>query len=101
MAVSLLFTDIEGSTRLVQELGDRYPAALDAHQDLVREAAVAHGGAEVDCRGDEFSFVFPQVADAVAAARAMQNAHTAAVRVRIGIHTGEPLRVEGAYVGVD
>jgi DNA-binding NarL/FixJ family response regulator len=101
MAVTLLFTDIEGSTRLVQELGNRYPAALDAHRGLVRTAAAAHGGEEVDCRGDEFSIAFAEVAGAVAAAQAIQTAHTAAVRVRIGIHTGEPLRVEGAYVGVD
>jgi DNA-binding NarL/FixJ family response regulator len=101
MAVSLLFTDIEGSTRLVQELGDRYPAALDRHRALVRQAASEHGGEVVDCRGDEFSIAFAEVSDAVAAAQAIQAAHTAAVRVRIGIHTGEPLRIEGAYVGVD
>ena len=101
MSVSLLFTDIEGSTRLVQELGDRYPAALDQHRAVVRQAAAEHNGEEVDCRGDEFSIAFADVADAVAAAEAIQSAHTAAVRVRIGIHTGDPLRVEGAYVGVD
>ena len=101
MSVSILFTDIEGSTRLVQELGDRYPTALDEHRALVRIAAVEHGGEEIDCRGDEFSIAFAEVAEAVAAAEAIQAAHTAALRVRIGIHTGEPLRVEGAYVGVD
>jgi DNA-binding NarL/FixJ family response regulator len=101
MSVSLLFTDIEGSTRLVQELGDRYTAALDAHRAQVRAAAAEHRGEEIDCRGDEFSIGFADVADAVAAAKAIQASHTAAVRVRIGIHTGEPLRVEGAYVGVD
>jgi DNA-binding NarL/FixJ family response regulator len=101
MSVSLLFTDIEGSTRLVQELGDRYPAALDQHRALVRGAAAAHRGEEVDCRGDEFSIAFADLGDAVAAAEEIQAAHTAAVRVRIGIHTGEPMRVEGAYVGLD
>src|SRR3954452_1460188 len=101
MGVSLLFTDIEGSTRLVQELGDRYSAALDQHRALVRAAAEAHGGEEIDCRGDEFSIAFPGVGDAVAAAQEIQAAHTAALRVRIGIHTGEPMRVEGAYVGID
>jgi DNA-binding NarL/FixJ family response regulator len=101
MSVSLLFTDIEGSTRLVQELGDRYAAALDNHRGVVRAAARERGGTEIDCRGDEFSIAFADVSEAVAAAEAIQAAHTAAVRVRIGIHTGEPLRIEGAYVGVD
>jgi DNA-binding NarL/FixJ family response regulator len=101
MGVSLLFTDIEGSTRLVQELGDRYPAALDQHRALVRAAAEAHDGEVIDSRGDEFNIAFPTIAGAVAAAQEIQAQHTAAVRVRIGIHTGEPMRVEGAYVGVD
>jgi DNA-binding NarL/FixJ family response regulator len=101
MPVALLFTDIESSTRLVQELGDRYPAALDAHRAQVRAAVAAHGGEEIDCRGDEFSISFPDVREAVAAAEAIQAAHTASIRVRIGIHAGDPLRVEGAYVGVD
>jgi DNA-binding NarL/FixJ family response regulator len=101
MPVALLFTDIEGSTRLVQELGDRYPAALDAHRAQVRAAVAAHEGEEIDCRGDEFSVAFADVREAVAAAEEIQAAHTASIRVRIGIHTGEPLRVEGAYVGVD
>src|SRR5436309_2736653 len=97
MSVSLLFTDIEGSTRLVQELGDRYSAALDQHRALVRAAAEAHGGEEIDCRGDEFSIAFPGVGDAVAAAQEIQAAHTAALRVRIGIHTGEPMLKVRSY----
>jgi DNA-binding NarL/FixJ family response regulator len=101
VAVSLLFTDVEGSTRLVQELGDRYPAALDEHRAAIRRAIAEHGGEEIDCRGDEFSVGFDDPAEAAAAAEAIQRAHTAALRVRIGIHTGEPLRVEGAYVGLD
>jgi DNA-binding NarL/FixJ family response regulator len=101
MPVALLFTDIEGSTRLVQELGDRYPAALDAHRMQVRAAAAEHGGDEIDCRGDEFSIAFADVREAAAAAEAIQAAHTGSIRVRIGIHAGDPLRVEGAYVGVD
>jgi len=68
MPVALLFTDIEGSTRLVQELGDRYPAALDAHRAQVRAAVAAHEGEEIDCRGDEFSVAFADVREAVAAA---------------------------------
>jgi DNA-binding NarL/FixJ family response regulator len=99
--VTLLFTDIEGSTRLVQELGDDYPATLDEHRRTVREALAVAGGEEVDCRGDEFMAAFAEPAAAVAAARAIQEAENGVVRVRVGIHTGEPLRVEGGYVGLD
>jgi DNA-binding NarL/FixJ family response regulator len=101
VSVTLLFTDIEGSTRLVQALGDDYPAALADHRRAVREAASAHSGEEVDCRGDEFSIGFSDAERATAAALAIQDAHNDAVRVRIGIHTGDPLRVDGGYVGVD
>jgi DNA-binding NarL/FixJ family response regulator len=101
MGVSLLFTDVEGSTRLVQELGDRYPAALEEHRAAVRSAISAHAGEEIDCRGDEFAVGFADAGEAAKAAEAIQHAHTAALRVRIGIHTGEPLRVDGAYVGID
>jgi DNA-binding NarL/FixJ family response regulator len=101
MSVTLLFTDIEGSTRLVQELGDAYPAALEEHRQAVRRALAAHGGDEVDCRGDEFSIAFRDPREAVATAAAIQEAHRGPMRIRIGIHTGEPLRVDGAYVGVD
>jgi len=101
VSVTLLFTDIEGSTRLVQELGDGYPAELARHRQVVRDAARAHAGEEVDCRGDEFSFGFPDPERAVAAALAMQERHGDGLRVRMGIHTGEPLRVDGGYVGLD
>ena len=101
MSVTLLFTDIEGSTRLVQQLGDEYPAALEEHRRAVRAAAAAEGGEEVDCRGDEFSLAFADPRDAVATALAIQRAHEGAVRVRIGIHTGDPVRVDGGYVGID
>ena len=101
VSVTLLFTDIEGSTRLVQELGDRYPAALAEHRRIVRDAAKAHAGEEVDCRGDEFSFGFADPERAVTAALAIQAAHGDGLRVRMGIHTGDPLRVDGGYVGVD
>jgi len=101
VSVTLLFTDIEGSTRLVQQLGDGYPAALAEHRQIVRDAAKAHAGQEVDCRGDEFSFGFPDPERAVQAALAMQERHGNGLRVRMGIHTGEPLRVDGGYVGVD
>jgi len=101
VTVTLLFTDIEGSTGLVQTLGDRYAAALEDHRRTVREAVAAAGGEEVDCRGDEFSIAFGDPARAVEAARAIQRAHIDSIRVRIGIHTGEPLRVDGGYVGLD
>jgi DNA-binding NarL/FixJ family response regulator len=100
VGVTLLFTDIEGSTRLVQELGDAYPALLEEHRRTVRAALAAAGGEEIDCRGDEFSAAFAETEDAVAAARAIQS-HKGRVRVRIGIHAGKPLRVEDGYVGVD
>jgi DNA-binding NarL/FixJ family response regulator len=101
MSVTLLFTDIEGSTQLVQQLGDDYPAALEEHRRAVRAAAAAGGGEEVDCRGDEFSLAFPDPHGAVVTALAIQRAHEGAVRVRIGIHTGDPARVDGGYVGID
>src|SRR5215510_11103571 len=101
VSVTLLFTDIEGSTRLVQQLGVAYLAALEEHRRTVRDALAATGGVEVDCRGDEFMATFAQPDAAVAAARAIQEAEQGVVRVRVGIHTGEPLRVEGGYVGVD
>jgi DNA-binding NarL/FixJ family response regulator len=101
VSITLLFTDIEGSTRLVQELGEAYPAALERHRQAVRAALAATGGEEVDCRGEEFMAVFTDADAAVAAARAIQQAETGAVRVRIGIHTGAPLRIDGGYVGLD
>ena len=101
MSVTLLFTDIEGSTRLVQKLGDGYAAALEQHRAAVRAALAAHGGEEIDCRGDEFSIAFADPAQAVAAAEAIQEAPVGTIRVRIGIHTGEPIRIEGGYVGLD
>jgi DNA-binding NarL/FixJ family response regulator len=99
--ITLLFTDIESSTRLVQEMGDNYAAALERHRAVLRSAVAAAGGEEVDCRGDEFSSAFSGPDDAVAAAQAIQDGHDDSLRVRVGIHTGEPLRVEGDYVGVD
>jgi DNA-binding NarL/FixJ family response regulator len=101
LSITLLFTDIEGSTRLVQQLGDTYAAALARHRQIVRDAAKAQTGEEVDCRGDEFSFGFCAPERAVAAALAIQAAHDDTLRVRMGIHTGEPMRVDGGYVGVD
>ncbi len=101
MSVSLLFTDIEGSTRLVRELGDRWADALAEHRRIVRGALAAGGGEEIDCRGDEFSLGFPAAEHAVAAALEIQRGHSDELRVRIGIHTGDPMRVDGGYVGID
>ena len=101
MSITLLFTDIEGSTGLVQELGDAYPSALEEHRRLVRSALEDASGAEMDCRGDEFAATFSTPEDAVAAARAIQELHPGPVRIRIGIHTGDPIRVDGSYVGLD
>src|SRR5258708_38363554 len=98
MSVTLLFTDIEGSTRLVQQLGDGYAGALEQHRIAVRTALAAHGGEEIDCRGDEFSIAFRDPGQAVAAAQAIQQAAGGDSRVRIGIHTGWPNRIEGGYL---
>jgi DNA-binding NarL/FixJ family response regulator len=101
VSVTLLFTDIEGSTRLLQELGDAYPAALEEHRRSVRAALVEANGEEIDCRGDEFSAGFADADDAVRAAVAIRDANGGTIRVRIGVHTGEPVRVDGSYVGLD
>jgi DNA-binding NarL/FixJ family response regulator len=101
VSVTLLFTDIEGSTLLVRELGDAYPETLEDHRTRVRAAIAATNGEEIDCRGDEFSVAFASPDAAIAGARLIQAAHEGRVRVRIGIHTGTPLRVDGSYVGLD
>src|SRR5215211_7942068 len=72
--VTFLFSDIEGSTRLLQQLGARYDATLAAHHALLREAFQAHGGYEVDTAGDGFFVAFARATDAVAAAVAAQRA---------------------------
>src|SRR6266496_2650476 len=107
--VTLLFSDIEGSARLLEWLGrDRYAQALDLHRRLLREAFERHGGYEDDYEGDSFFVAFARAADAVAAAAAAQSALADAewpaggvVRVRMGVHTGEPLAVAPKYVGMD
>ncbi|HEX9351356.1 MAG TPA: adenylate/guanylate cyclase domain-containing protein [Gaiellaceae bacterium] len=100
--VTLLFTDIEGSTRLLHELGERYADALAEHRRVLRDAFSRHGGVEVDTQGDAFFAAFARASDAVAAARNAQTALAGSpVRVRIGIHSGEPVVTEEGYVGVD
>lgn len=100
--VTLLFTDIEGSTRLLHQLGDRYGAALLTHRRLLRHAFHDHSGVEVDTQGDAFFYAFDKAADAVAAAQAGQEALIGGqIRVRMGLHTGEPRLLGHGYVGLD
>src|SRR5947207_15333499 len=101
--VTFLFTDIEGSTRLLGELGDTaYAETLAEHRRALREAFANHGGLEVDTQGDAFFVAFATADGAVAAAAEAQRALAAGpVRVRMGIHTGAPLVREGDYVGID
>src|SRR5881392_2133900 len=89
--VTFLFTDIEGSTRLLHELGDAYADALAEHRRVLREAFARHGGVEVDTQGDAFFVAFARASDALAAAREAQSALDGEIRVRMGVHTGEPL----------
>lgn len=107
--VTMLFTDIEGSTRLLERLGtDRYREALDLHRRLLRAAFEGHGGYEVDYEGDAFFVAFANAGDAAAAAAESQQALGAAewagglpIRVRMGIHTGRPVVAPPKYVGLD
>jgi len=106
--VTLLFTDIEGSTRMLQELGrDTYVRALTEHRQLLRHAFTSHGGVEVEMQGDSFHFAFRYARDAVAAAVAGQRAlaghswESEPIKVRIGLHTGEPMQADGLYAGLD
>jgi predicted ATPase/class 3 adenylate cyclase len=100
--VTFLFTDIEGSTRLLHELGDAYADALADHRRVLREAFARNGGVEVDTQGDAFFVAFAKASDALAAAREAQEVLTAGpIRVRMGLHTGEPLVTDVDYVGMD
>ena len=101
--VTFLFTDIEGSTRLLKELGDkRYAAALEEHRRAVRAAVEAHNGVEVDTQGDAFFFAFPTAPGALrAAADAHERLASGPIRVRMGLHTGTPLLTDEGYVGGD
>ena len=107
--VTTLFTDIEGSTQLLQELGDEAYGRVSAdHRRLVRETFGAQGGTEIDTQGDAFFFSFPRARDAVKAAVDAQRAldghewpEGKQVRVRMGVHTGEPHVGEEGYLGLD
>jgi predicted ATPase len=99
--VTFLFTDIEGSTKLLNELGDAYPDALAEHRKLLREAFTANGGIEVDTQGDAFFVAFARASDALAAAAQAQKALDGPIKVRMGLHTGEPTVTDEGYVGID
>jgi predicted ATPase/class 3 adenylate cyclase/DNA-binding winged helix-turn-helix (wHTH) protein len=105
--VTLLFTDIEGSTRLLQRLPDRYDELLADHHRLLRKAFEAHGGREIGTQGDGFFVAFRRARDAVAAAADAQRSLAAhewpeggPVRVRMGLHSGEPALSADSYVGL-
>jgi predicted ATPase/class 3 adenylate cyclase len=104
----MLFTDIEGSTALLSRLGDRYWEALSAHRDLMRAEFAMWRGREQDTQGDSFFVVFDSAVDAVACAAAAQHALAGhdwpageTVRVRMGLHSGQPARHEDSYIGMD
>ena len=101
--VTFLFTDVEGSTKLLHELGpEGYAAALAEHRRVLREAFTRHGGVEVDTQGDAFFVAFPTAPGALrAAAEALTGLAPGPIRVRMGIHTGTPHLAEEGYVGGD
>ena len=106
-AVTFVFTDIEGSTRLVRHLRARYAEVLGEHQRLLREAFSEHGGHEIDTQGDAFFYAFGSAYEAVLAAIDVQRAlsghewpEAAEVKVRIGIHTGQAVPANGRYTGL-
>jgi predicted ATPase/class 3 adenylate cyclase len=101
--VTFLFTDVEGSTRLLHELGEEdYADALAEHRRVLRETLAAHGGVEVDTQGDAFFVAFATAPGALdAAAEASKGLSAGPIRVRMGIHTGTPHLTEEGYVGVD
>ena len=106
--VTFLFTDIEGSTRLLQRLGDRYREVVDEHGRILREAIASGGGTEIHTEGDSFFAVFPTPVRALAGAVQAQrdlashqwpDGHS--VRVRMGLHTGEGVLGGDDYIGLD
>ena len=107
--VTFLFTDIEGSTRALQQLGrDGFVRQLDRHAEIMRAAVAEHGGVELGTEGDSFFVVFPTASGALRAAAAAQRALAAnswsdgsPIRVRMGLHTGEGVPAGQDYVGID
>jgi class 3 adenylate cyclase len=106
--VTFLFSDIEGSTRLLEQLGERYGDVHRDHRRILRRELADAGGREIDTQGDAFFFSFPRARDAIGGAVAAQRAlaaHTwpegAEVRVRMGLHTGEPTVGDEGYLGMD
>jgi class 3 adenylate cyclase len=106
--VTFVFTDIEGSTGLLKRLGEDYGGVLTDHRRIVRETFAAANGVEIDTQGDAFFFAFSRAREAVRAAVDAQRAHAAnawpkgsVVRVRMGLHTGEPTVGEEGYLGLD
>jgi predicted ATPase len=100
--VTFLFTDIEGSTKLLHELGEAYADALAEHRRLLREVFALYRGVEVDSQGDAFFCAFARATDAIAAATEAQHALAEGpIRVRMGLHTGEPQLSEDGYVGIE
>ena len=106
--LTLLFSDIEGSTSLLNGLGSRWGEALSAQRRILRAAFEAHRGREMGTEGDSFFVVFTSAQEALLAAIEGQRALAGydwpggvALRVRIGLHTGEPERYEGDYIGID
>src|SRR5262249_6260042 len=106
--VTLMFSDIDGSTRLLTRLGPAYADAMDAQRRLMRRATTSHGGVEMGTEGDSFFVAFPTAPAAVAAASDAQRTLESyswpqgeRLRVRMGIHTGSPMVHHGGYVGMD
>ncbi len=101
--ITFLFTDVEGSTRLLQELGpEGYAEALAEHRRLIRAACTRYNGIEVDTQGDAFFFAFPTAPGALSAARELTEALASGpIQVRVGLHTGTPLLTDEGYVGGD
>lgn len=107
--VTFLFSDVEGSTELLKQLGeDAYATVLEQHRRIVREAFSARDGREIDTQGDAFFYAFARARDAVAAAVSAQRAlaghawpQGVEVRVRMGLHTGEPVVGDEGYTGMD
>ena len=106
--VTFLFTDIEGSTKLLQQLDEKFAVLVDDHERILREVCEAHQGTVLDIHGDAFFVVFPRALDAIRAVVQCQHelaAHNwtdgVSLRVRMGLHTGEPQISSSGYIGMD